>query len=94
MNHIYIISDGTGRTARQTLNAALTQFPETNVEIHLRSNIITKKQIAQVIKEASEAHGFVLHTVVSQTLRREVRRSGRLRNIEKVCSHFFEIFAF
>ncbi len=84
MNHIFIISDGTGRTAQQALDAALTQFPETSVEIHLRPEIRTKKQIIQVIKEVSNVQGFVLHTVVSQTLRREVRRSGRLRNVETI----------
>ncbi len=84
MNHVYIISDGTGRTAQQALNAALTQFPDTSVEVHLNPEIRNENQIADVIAQASKVHGFVIHTVVSQELRSLVRRLGRLHNVETI----------
>jgi len=39
MKTIFIISDGTGRTAEQTLMAALTQFPNIKVDIILKPEI-------------------------------------------------------
>jgi regulator of PEP synthase PpsR (kinase-PPPase family) len=67
--YIFILSDGTGRTAEQTLRAALTQFTETDVGIELRPGIRTESQALAVVKEASEAGGFIIHTAVSKELR-------------------------
>ena len=84
MNHVFVISDGTGRTAQQALDAALTQFPDTYAEVHLYKEIRTESQVVHVIEEAAKVHGFVLHTVVSRKLRRIVRRVGRLHNVETI----------
>jgi len=84
MNHVFVISDGTGRTAQQALDAALTQFPDTYTEVHLHPEIRAEDQVVDVIKQAAEVHGFVVHTVVSRELRRIVRRVGRLHNIETI----------
>jgi len=84
MNHVFVISDGTGKTAQQTLNAALTQFPETSVQIHLHPKIRTENQVVQIVEQAAEVNGFVIHTVVSKELRGIVRRTGRLHNVETI----------
>ena len=84
MNHVFVISDGTGRTAQQTLEAALTQFPETMMEIHLCPETRTDKQVLDVIEQAAKLQGFVVHTVVSKRLRQVVRRTGRLHNVETI----------
>jgi len=84
MNHVFVISDGTGRTAQQTLEAALTQFPETITKIHLCPEIRTDKQIVDVIEKAAGLQGFVVHTVVSKRLRQVVSKTGRLHNIETI----------
>jgi len=84
MNHVFVISDGTGRTAQQALDAALTQFPDTYIEVHLHPEIRTENQVTYVVEQAAKANGFVLHTVVSRNLRRIVRRIGRLHNVETI----------
>ena len=84
MNHVFVISDGTGRTAQQALDAALTQFPDTYTKVHLHPEIRSEKQVISVIEQAAKVHGFVVHTVVSRELRRIVRRVGRLHNIETI----------
>ena len=84
MNHVFVISDGTGRTAQQTLEAALTQFPNTMIEVHLCPEIRDDKQVVDVIEQAVTLQGFVVHTVVSKKLRHVVRRTGRLHNVETI----------
>ena len=84
MNHVFVISDGTGRTAQQALKAALTQFPDTSAEVHLHSEVRTQNQVLKIIEQAAKFKGFVVHTVVSKRLRQHVRRIGRLYNIETI----------
>lgn len=52
MHNVFVISDGTGRTAAQLLEAALTQFPDTEIDIRIRSAIRTHDQVLAVITEA------------------------------------------
>lgn len=84
MYQIFIISDGTGQTAEQALAAALTQFGEKEVELNIRPHIRSKKQVLDVINEAFAAKGFIVHTVVSHTLRDAILELGRLHNVETV----------
>ncbi len=84
MQHIFAVSDGTGRTALQFLNACLTQFSDIAVEIELRVEVRTEAQVHQVILEALDAGGFIIHTLVSDELRRAMRHAGRLNNVETI----------
>lgn len=84
MPHIFIVSDGTGRTAEQTLKAALTQFTETEVDTELRPEIRTESQVLAVVKEAAEAGGFIVHTAVSKELRNCIADLGRLHNVQTI----------
>ncbi|MFQ5605558.1 MAG: pyruvate, water dikinase regulatory protein [bacterium] len=84
MYQIFIISDGTGRTAQQTLRAALTQFKETQVKIELRSEVRNKEQVLHIVKETAAARGFIVHTVVSLELRNAIVDLGRLHNVETI----------
>jgi regulator of PEP synthase PpsR (kinase-PPPase family) len=84
MNKAFVISDGTGRTAQQTLEAALTQFPETKVVIRVCPEVRTRDQVREIMEEVSEAKGFVVHTVVSKSLRDYVLEAGRLNNVETI----------
>jgi regulator of PEP synthase PpsR (kinase-PPPase family) len=82
--YIFVVSDGTGITAEQTLRAALTQFTETDVGIELRPEIRTESQALAVVKEASEAGGFIVHTAVSKELRNCIADLGRLHNVQTI----------
>lgn len=84
MHHIFIVSDGTGQTAEQTLKAALTQFTAAEVRMHRRAEVRTPEQALYVVEEAAEVKGIIAHTIVSQDLRRALRRFGMLRDVETI----------
>jgi len=84
MAKIFIVSDGTGRTATQALNAALTQFPGQEVEILVRNEVRTKQQVEEALKDAADQSAFVVHTIVSNDLREFMITSGRKHNVETI----------
>lgn len=99
LQHIFIISDGTGGTAKQALKAALVQFESANVKTYSRPNVRKKKHVLAVIKEAYEIKGMIIHTLVSKKLRHLILEQGRLHEIRTIdmmgpllaqLSHHFE----
>ncbi len=84
MQHIFVVSDGTGRTARQFLKACLTQFSDTAVKVELRTEVRTEAQVHQVVVEALDVGGFIIYTLVSDELRQVMRHAGRLNNVETI----------
>ena len=84
MKSIFIISDGTGRTAEQTLQAALTQFPGTEAEIILYGEVRTEHQINDIIHEVADRKGIIVHTLVTESLREELVRISRIQNIDAI----------
>lgn len=84
MYHVFVVSDGTGGTAELALSAALTQFTGADVEIERRPLVRTEEQVRQVVQEAAEVGGFIVHTLVSDRLRGVMLRAGRLRNVETI----------
>jgi regulator of PEP synthase PpsR (kinase-PPPase family) len=84
VNHVFVISDGTGETAERVLKAALVQFEEAVVEIERRPEIRAEEQIHQIVQEAAQAGGFIIHTLVSDELRDVMVREGRLQNVETI----------
>lgn len=84
MSNIFVFSDGTGRTAEQAVMAAMTQFPDSKVEIYRRGNIRTKSDIHAFIAEAAQANGIVVHTLVSDQLRECLLHHARIHNVEAI----------
>jgi len=84
MKTVFVLSDGTGRTAERALMAALTQFPKATVEIVLKSEIRTEQQIEDLIPEIKAANGLIVHTLVSQALRASLVRIARIHNINAI----------
>ena len=84
MYNIFIISDGTGRTAEQFLNAALTQYQHIQVDLYRRPNVRTEDQILEIIQEAAVNKGFVVHTIVSKEMRDKILLVGRLHDVDTI----------
>ena len=84
LHHIFIISDGTARTAERALNAALAQFEDTEVQAHLRPQVRTKKRVVEVMSEARKLKGLVVHTVVAKKLRDVILEQGRLHDVDTI----------
>lgn len=81
---IYIVSDGTGRTATQALSAALTQFPSQEVEIILHKEVRSKAMILSAVESALAQEAFIVHTMVSNELREYMITCSRTFNVETI----------
>ncbi len=81
---IFVISDGTGRTASQALSAALTQFPAQQVSIEVHKEIRTRQRIRDLVKEAAVKEAFIVHTLVSNQLREFMITCSRDFNVETI----------
>lgn len=84
MHHIFVVSDGTGQTAEQTLKAALTQYTSADVKMHRRPEVRTPQQAMYIVEEAAAVGGIIVHTIVSLDLRKALRRFGMLREVETI----------
>jgi regulator of PEP synthase PpsR (kinase-PPPase family) len=84
MLRIYVISDGTGRTAKQAVEAALTQFNGTQPEIYRFGEIRDIKKVREIILRAKEENAFLIHTLVKDKLREELVRFARIHHVESV----------
>jgi [pyruvate, water dikinase]-phosphate phosphotransferase / [pyruvate, water dikinase] kinase len=84
MKKIFVVSDGTGRTAEQALRAALTQFPNADVDIILKRDVRTEHQIEEIMPEVQETKGIIVHTLVSEQLREFMVKESRIHNIDAI----------
>lgn len=79
--NVFIVSDGTGRTAKQALNSALVQFEQTEVKKFVRPNVRTENEIVDIVKEAKTRNGVIVHTIVSKKLRDFMLEQSRLHDV-------------
>jgi hypothetical protein len=82
MPTLFVVSDATGGTAERVVQAALVQFSEADVRIERRPNVRTAEQVKQVVKEAAAQPSLILHTLVSDELRKAMLEEARLRHVE------------
>jgi len=78
VQQVYILSDGTGRTATQLLDASLVQFTSVEVVKHVRPKVRSEEQIRDIILEAYSNKGIIIHTLVSKELRHFILDLGQL----------------
>jgi regulator of PEP synthase PpsR (kinase-PPPase family) len=79
--HIFAVSDATGTTAERVVQAALTQFDGSKVSIKRYGGVRRAAQIHTIVEEAAGAGGFVVHTFVTEDLRRVMLNEGRACNV-------------
>ena len=82
--HVFIVSDGTGQTAKQALKAALVQFETVEVETHLCPEVRTEQQVLDIVSEAHLINGLIIHTIVSKKLRNLLLEQGLLYDINTI----------
>jgi hypothetical protein len=82
--YVLVVSDGTGRTAEQALNAALTQFDGMDIRILVKPGIRSRLQVLEVIDEAIEKKAFIVHTLVSDEMRSLMLDTARRLNVETI----------
>jgi hypothetical protein len=84
MYYIFVVSDGTGTTAEQVVDAALTQFTGASVTVERRPRVRTEERVREVVREAARLGGSIVHTLVLDELRDEMVRAGRHHNVETI----------
>jgi [pyruvate, water dikinase]-phosphate phosphotransferase / [pyruvate, water dikinase] kinase len=82
--HIFAVSDATGSTAERVLQAALTQFETEQVIIRRFGGLRTPEQVRSLVHAAAEKNGFIVHTFVSEDLRRLILQEGRNHNVTTI----------
>ncbi len=84
MNQVLVVSDGTGRTARQALNAALTQFPGMDIDVIVYSDVREHSEIKKIVTKALKSKALIIHTIVTDSLREQIIRECHSKNVETI----------
>lgn len=81
---IYVVSDATGGTAERMARSALIQFENAPVNLVRRPNIRSAKRLRVVVEEATARESLILHTLVSDELRRLMVSEARLHGVDSL----------
>ena len=84
MYHIFAVSDATGTTAERVLRAALSQFEASQITVTRFGGVRSAEKVGEVVHEAGMKEGFIVHTIVSEELRRMILKEGREHNVTTI----------
>jgi hypothetical protein len=84
MYQVFVVSDGTGRTAHQALNAALTQFPGVEIDVFTYSDVNSPKKVKEIVAKAHKSRALIVHTLVTDSLRELIIRESHSNNVETI----------
>jgi regulator of PEP synthase PpsR (kinase-PPPase family) len=84
MYHIFAVSDATGTTAERVLRAALSQFDASQITVTRFGGVRTLEEVSHVVAEAAKKESFIVHTIVSKEMRREILKEGREHNVTTI----------
>ncbi len=79
---VFVVSDATGDTAQRMLRAGLVQFQDAPVRLVRRAHVRTPRQVHAVIHEARGSEAIIIHTLVSDELRRLMRAEARTHGVD------------
>jgi hypothetical protein len=79
---VFVVSDATGDTAQRMVRAGLVQFQDAPVRVVRRQHIRTPRQVHAVIREARRQEAMIIHTLVSDELRRVMRAEARTHGVD------------
>lgn len=82
--HVFAVSDATGGTCEQVVQAALSQFRTTEVVLERIPNARTRAQVIEILDRAAKVEGVVIYTMVSPELRHVAAEEGRRRGVSTV----------
>ena len=84
MLNIYVVSDATGETAERMIRAALVQFRNAPATVIRQGKVRTAKRIRELVREAAGQKSVIVHTLVSDELRRLMLRESRSRGVDSM----------
>jgi Uncharacterized protein conserved in bacteria, COG1806 len=74
---LYIVSGGAGAVGEQVARLTLSQFEGAEVPLIIVPNVRDLNQITEVVAQAAQNNGTILHTLMEPVLRRELMRLAR-----------------
>ncbi len=81
---LYIVSGGAGAVGEQVARLTLSQFEGAEVPLIIVPNVREPEQIAEVVVQAAQQNGTILHTLMEPTLRRELMRLAREMGVAEI----------
>lgn len=78
---VFVISDATGATGQRVVQAALAQFASAKVEVELKPGVRKARVVRQLVKEAAQVGGTIVHTLALPKLRAVMVEEGRARHV-------------
>ncbi|MEF3274548.1 MAG: kinase/pyrophosphorylase [Chloroflexus sp.] len=81
---LYVVSGGAGAVGEQVARLTLSQFEEADVPLIVVPNVRTTEQIAEVVTQAAQQNGTILHTLMEPALRRELMRLAREMGVVEI----------
>lgn len=78
---IFIVSGGTGASGEQVVNTVLAQFPDTRVPVLTIRNVRHAEQLQNVVAQAEEQGGAIVHTLVETGLRQKLASLAHERGV-------------
>ena len=82
MLNVMVLSDATGETAERVVRSALVQFDAAEVDLVRHGEVRTPEQVRTLVQEAAQRNAMIVHTLVSDELRRLMLAECRLRNVD------------
>lgn len=81
---VYAVSDASGETAERVVRSALVQFGDAPATVVRRGNVRTQKRLRAVVREASAGNPVIVHTLVSNELRRLMPAECRRLDVDSL----------
>jgi regulator of PEP synthase PpsR (kinase-PPPase family) len=79
---ILAVSDASGETAERVVQSALVQFHDAPATVVRRGGVRTSRALRAVVREAAGRHAIIVHTLVSDGLRRLMLAECRARGVD------------
>jgi regulator of PEP synthase PpsR (kinase-PPPase family) len=81
---IYVVSGGTGASGEQVVHTVLVQFPGNDVSVITVAHVCQIAQVEDVLAQAAETGGTIVHTLVDPDLRGTLVVGARQRAIAAI----------
>jgi len=78
---IILVSDGTGETAAQIINAVMVQFEGHSITYTRYKNVRSEVQINAIIEEADVNKALIVYTVIAPEIAKVLRSEASARNL-------------
>jgi regulator of PEP synthase PpsR (kinase-PPPase family) len=78
---IFVVSGSTGASGQKLLRTALAQFEGVDVPIVIVPQVLQECQIEEIVDQAANENGTIVHTFVDVNIRRALIRKARDKNV-------------